>query len=37
MKVEMVIDAKNKVGESIVWDNRKNELYWIDIIDQNKQ
>ena len=34
MKVEMVIDAKNKVGESIVWDNRKNELYWIDIIDQ---
>jgi sugar lactone lactonase YvrE len=29
---DLVVDAKNTVGESIVWDDRTETLYWVDII-----
>ena len=31
-KVEIAFDAANIVGESIVWDDRKKALYWVDIV-----
>jgi len=34
MTVEIVIAAENIVGESVVWDDRSNTLYWVDIINQ---
>ena len=32
---ELVLDAKNIVGESIIWDDRDNSLYWVDIISKD--
>lgn len=32
--VELVHDAKNVVGESVIWDDRDNSLYWVDIISK---
>ena len=31
---EMVLDARNIVGESIIWDDREGALYWVDIISK---
>ena len=33
-KAAMVLDARNIVGESIIWDDRENSLYWVDIISK---
>ena len=35
MSVELIYDARNIVGESIIWDDRLKRLFWIDIIDKH--
>lgn len=30
--VQQVLDARNIIGESIVWDNTRNTLIWVDIL-----
>jgi sugar lactone lactonase YvrE len=32
MEAELVLDARNIVGESPVWDDRRNRLIWVDIV-----
>jgi sugar lactone lactonase YvrE len=32
MQAQLVLDARDIVGESLVWDDRSNRLVWIDII-----
>ncbi len=32
MSARLVLDAKDIVGESLVWDDRRNRLVWVDII-----
>ena len=31
LQVELVLDARNGVGESPVWDAAEQALYWVDI------
>ena len=31
-EAELILDARNIVGESLVWDDRRNRLVWVDII-----
>lgn len=33
-QAEMVLDVKNIVGESTVWDDRTRKLYWVDIVGE---
>ena len=35
MTIDLVFPARDLVGESIVWDDRKNLLYWVDIIGKS--
>ena len=30
MQAELIVDARNAVGESPVWDGRRQRLYWVD-------
>lgn len=32
MDVDLVLPARNVVGESLVWDDRANRLFWVDIV-----
>ncbi len=32
MEVELILDARDIVGESLVWDDRRSRLVWVDII-----
>lgn len=32
MDAQLVFDARNVVGESLIWDDRRNRLVWVDII-----
>ena len=32
MTARLVFDAKDTVGESLVWDDHRNRLVWVDII-----
>jgi sugar lactone lactonase YvrE len=32
VEAELILDARNVVGESLVWDDRSNRLVWVDII-----
>jgi sugar lactone lactonase YvrE len=34
MTVRMVLDSKDIVGESLVWDDRRRRLVWVDIVGQ---
>ena len=29
---ELILDARNVVGESLIWDDRRGRLVWVDII-----
>ena len=31
-ETELVLDARNIVGESLIWDDRRGRLVWVDII-----
>ena len=31
-EAELILDARNIVGESLIWDDRRNRLVWVDII-----
>lgn len=35
MSVELIYDSQNIVGESIIWNNSYNQLFWIDIIGKS--
>jgi len=30
-KVELIIDSKSDLGEGAIWNDKTNELYWVDI------
>lgn len=34
-KAKVLVKSTCQLGESIVWDYRKNSLYWVDILDKN--
>ena len=34
MKPELLVDAKNTLGESPAWDAKTNTLYWVDILEK---
>ena len=34
MKLELLVDAKNTLGEGPAWDAKTNTLYWVDILEK---
>lgn len=34
LKIEMIVDAKNNLGEGPIWDVAEQKLYWIDSLDR---
>ncbi|MEJ5090373.1 SMP-30/gluconolactonase/LRE family protein [Sphingobacterium faecium] len=34
-KAKVLVKSTCQLGESILWDNRKNSLYWVDILDKH--
>ena len=34
MKLELLLDAKNTLGEGPAWDAKTDTLYWVDILEK---
>jgi L-arabinonolactonase len=34
LKIDMIVDAKNNLGEGPLWDVREQQLYWVDSLDR---
>ena len=34
VKIDMIVDAKNNLGEGPLWDVSEQQLYWVDSLDR---
>jgi L-arabinonolactonase len=34
LKIDMIVDANNNLGEGPLWDVREQQLYWVDSLDR---
>jgi len=37
MTIDLLVDAKNVLGEGPVWDVTEQRIYWVDIVDRTVQ